>query len=437
MHSSPPHVPPGKPTYRVLTTPTLAARLHRKIRRSKKLTRILLPQPARLQLIAQSELVNSCGACATTLLSAATIPAPPKLRCIGEPLVRFDAPKDPPQFPAIQVIRTGPAVVFGHSNLVQTPNGQLVHHDLFNPTTHLLGEEYRRWLHVELSNLTAQIIGMSMSTTTLSLAAVFTDACASNYAHWLTEVLPRIVLYMRSSNSTGIPLIVDAGLHPNIYESLSIAAGGNRFIYALPKDGCVRVSNLDVVTPTGYVPFAARAPRLPGHSHGVFSPQALLAVREAFRRLMSSPSTAYGRRIYVRRNAGLRKLINDQEISNLLSAAGFDIVSPEQLSFAEQVRLFSGAELVIGPTGAAMANLIFCQPGARVHVLMAQHPEMPYWYWQRMADCVGVRLSYGLGEICDASENGFHSDFTFPLDMLEDALISFEKDGSETPQSHS
>lgn len=410
------------------------ARLHRKIRRSKKLTRLLLAPSALLRLASQSTL--SQAAKVFTLVPASPIPAPPTLKCIGPRLSEFDMPQDPTQFPAIQVIRTGPAEVFGHSHFVRTPHGQLIHHDLFNPATHKASEEDHRRLHMQPSLHAAQVIGAPLHTSTLPAAALFTDAVASNYAHWLTEVLPRIVLYTRNACSKGMPLIVDAGLHPNIFESLSLAIDPDRVVYTLPQDCRAIVKQLDLVTPAGYVPYAPREPRGPGHSHGVFSTQALRAVRDTYKQLMARPDAA-NKRLYVRRNSGLRKLVNDADISRLLSAAGFTIVAPEELSFSEQVRLFSQAELVIGATGAALANLIFCPPGARVHVLMAQHQDMPYWYWQRLADCVGVDLSYGLGNICAAPEKGFHADFEVApstiesvLDELRDTLVAPQRTAS-------
>lgn len=434
MHSAQTQVHRGKPTYVALKAPFLLARLHRKLRRSKKLTRLLLTHSApRLRLTSQSEWLKSDGTCVATLLPATPIPAPPVLRCIGPSLVKFDAPHDPTRFPAVQVIRANHVNVYGHSNFMRPPGRQLIHHDLFNPTTHRASEEDHKRLHIHPDERMAQIMGGPLSTRTLPAAAVFTDAVASNYAHWLTEVLPRIVLYTRHACSNGVPLIVDEGLHPNLYESLSIAIGGDRVIYTLPKDRRAQVKALDVVTPTGYVPYASRSPRRPGHSHGVFSPQALWAVRDAFKHLMARPAGAVGKHIYVRRNAGMRKLINDQEISTLLSTAGFTVIAPEELSFSDQVRLFSQAELVIGATGAAMANLIFCPPGARMHVLMAQHEEMPYWYWQRLADCVGVDLSYGLGEICSAHDKGFHADFSVDIGTIQELLGDFHASHEAQP----
>ena len=176
-------------------------------------------------------------------------------------------------------------------------------------------------------------------------------------------------------------MIVDAGLHPNLYESLSIVIGPERTVFMLPVNRRVLVQELDVVTPAGYVPCNPRPPKLQGHSHGIFSTEALWAVRDACKHLMPNEGSAIGKRIYVRRNAGVRKLVNDQQINDILAAAGFTVVAPEELSFSEQVRLFSQAELVIGATGAAIANLIFCPPGCKVHVLVAQHEDMPYWYW--------------------------------------------------------
>lgn len=417
-----------------LAAPMLRDRLDRKIRRSKKLTKLLLRESVRLQLTSHTDALKQCGRLIATLTPESTIPEATSLACIGRTLTQVDRPKDLPHFPPTKVIRFENALAYGHSSLIQLPPGRLIHHDLFTPATHMISEEDHRRLRIDVADLTCQIIASPLLTRTLPQAALFTDSLASNYAHWLTEVLPRIALYARDECSKGFPLIVDAGLHPNIYESLSIVIGSERTFFKLPVNRRVLVQQLDVVTPAGYVPYSARAPKRQGHSHGIFSAEALWAVRDACKHLMSPARSSAGKRIYVRRNAGVRKLVNDQQISNILAAAGFIVIAPEELSFSEQVRLFSQAELVIGATGAAMANLIFCPPRSKVHVLMAQHEDMPYWYWQRLADCINIELTYGLGEICAAHDRGFHADFTVDIRHIEEVLRSEQPTARENAQ---
>lgn len=422
MHPTTSQAQKREPNYVTLAAPILLDRLHRKICRSKKLTKLLLNDPTWFQLTSQTVAFEQRGRHMTTLAPESALPLSTSLACFGPPLTRVDRPNDPTHFPAIQVLRFEHAQAYGRSSLIKLQPNHLIHHDLITPATHMISEEDHRQLRIDADNLTCQFAGSPLMTTSLPQAALFTDSVASNYAHWLTEVLPRIALYVRSESSKDLPLIVDDGLHPNLYESLSIVVGPKRTVYKLPLDRRVLVQQLDVVTPTGYVPYAPRPPKRAGHSHGIFSAEALWAVREACKHLMPSVRAATGKRIYVRRNSGLRKLVNDQQISEALTAAGFTVIAPEELSFSEQVRLFSQAELVIGATGAAMANLIFCPPGSRVHVLMAQHEDMPYWYWQRLADCIGIELTYGLGEICAAHDKGFHADFTVDIKHIEDAL---------------
>lgn len=67
-----------------------------------------------------------------------------------------------------------------------------------------------------------------------------------------------------------------------------------------------------------------------------------------------------------RRKRGTRSLINEREILTRLRPLGFRRVLLENLSFADQVKLFYEAEFVVAPHGAGLTNLVFCQPGARV-----------------------------------------------------------------------
>jgi capsular polysaccharide biosynthesis protein len=73
------------------------------------------------------------------------------------------------------------------------------------------------------------------------------------------------------------------------------------------------------------------------------------------------------KRIYIsRRHDSKRTLINEAELEQALATLGFSIYHPATMSVAEQVKVFSGAEIIASPTGAALANVLFAPKGAKI-----------------------------------------------------------------------
>ncbi len=58
----------------------------------------------------------------------------------------------------------------------------------------------------------------------------------------------------------------------------------------------------------------------------------------------------------------LRKIINEEEVKNYLTKKGFSIIVLSELSFLDQINLFSNAKQIIGLHGAGFANLVFSKP---------------------------------------------------------------------------
>ena len=193
-----------------------------------------------------------------------------------------------------------------------------------------------------------------------------------------------------------------------------------RTILTLPIARTLRVTRLFVVSPAGYVPFGRRTNRLTGHSHGKFSPHALQSLARMAKAHVQVEGGGFPRRIFIRRNSGTRTVVNAAEIERLLVERGFSIIEPEKLNFVEQVEIFSRAEVIVGATGAAFANLIFCGPAARIVIMLSKDKNMPYWYWQNMACSVGCRVTYVLGKAVRFSVLGIHRDFHVnPRDVLD------------------
>jgi hypothetical protein len=67
-----------------------------------------------------------------------------------------------------------------------------------------------------------------------------------------------------------------------------------------------------------------------------------------------------------RLNGGVGRVINEGEITAVLEAKGVELLYPETLSFAEQVRLFAQNRVIAGTTGSAFHTSIFAPPVSRI-----------------------------------------------------------------------
>ncbi len=82
------------------------------------------------------------------------------------------------------------------------------------------------------------------------------------------------------------------------------------------------------------------------------------------------------RRLYLSRRSpshSMRVMINEAELEAELQARGFLIVRPEALPAAEQIILMRDAQVVVGASGAALANALFLPPGAKVFEIQPQN----------------------------------------------------------------
>ncbi len=372
-----------------------------------------------LPLTKLSEFTKKNGVQTYKLLDAAIVETPkPKVfpTCDQDYLV---SPHDRFIFPEIYVATVNNAMTYGGTNLILTDDG-VVCHDLYDFERDYTSEELHGRTLIDPKSKRIRWLLHDEAPEAIPVAATFLDACALNYAHWMTEVLPRVVLFCAEDRFLGIPIVVNDGLHKNIMESLFLVAGTEREIITLPIGRALAVNKLYLTSVTGYVPFGRRTNELSGHSHGQFSPRAFELLRNHLNGLAGgAESEAWPEKIYLRRNSGTRKVTNATELEKLLVAHGYVIVEPEKLSFSEQIRLFSNTKIIVASSGAAMANIIFCPPASQIFILISKHPNTNYWYWQNMAAASGNFVRYIFGAAATGSADGIHNDFTVPYSEVE------------------
>jgi capsular polysaccharide biosynthesis protein len=129
--------------------------------------------------------------------------------------------------------------------------------------------------------------------------------------------------------------------------------------------------------------------------------------------------TARPRRLFVYRRSHSRHMLNEAEVWACLAPLGFERIEPGQVDNPEQV--FSEAEAVVGVHGAALTNLLFCNPGTRVLELLPSDHSYPCYV--SMAHHAGLRYD---ALICPSTtvterpiEEAYNSNFDFNVELPE------------------
>lgn len=165
-----------------------------------------------------------------------------------------------------------------------------------------------------------------------------------NYYHWLIEELP-LVMRAHVSNPRAIYLVCGDAFttrHQHVAETLGIT---------LTKGPAVARLSTQI---------------LPGRSDDSWFPH---PTDVALLRDFGSQSRGQSERppwIYVSRKSATRSIPHEEELETHLVHAGFTIIRPERMSWADQIDVFRHAQVVAGPHGAGLSNLVFAEPGTRL-----------------------------------------------------------------------
>ncbi|WP_167856316.1 glycosyltransferase family 61 protein [Hymenobacter metallicola] len=178
-------------------------------------------------------------------------------------------------------------------------------------------------------------------------------AAIGNYYHWMLDSLPRLHLVQEAGLWDAIDyfLIYDRG-HSFALETLRELGVRDEQIIDVKSNSHLQARTLIV---TSSVRGGGRhAPRWVGEF-----------MQRSFRPLdTGTPARRFAPLVYVtRRDASFRQVRNEAEVEAVLREYGFESYALSELNLREKVALFSGARAVVGPVGAGLVNILFCQPG--------------------------------------------------------------------------
>ena len=218
-------------------------------------------------------------------------------------------------------------------------------------------------------------------------AIAVTPEAPGNYYHWLIDLLPRFALIKAAGGDAWDAyarfLINGSGAH---YEGASLAA------LRLPLDKILYVNASDR--------FQIDNATIPSmdDSANVIAPWKVRMLRD-LRDTLPNAAPDSPRRLYIsRRSAAVRRVINEEKLRPLLREAGFTMLELEARPWLEQVRLFSNADVILAPHGAALANTAFCKPGTLIAEI-ATRESIKFYLRLASSGSLRYRLIEGTPEI--------------------------------------
>ena len=205
-----------------------------------------------------------------------------------------------------------------------------------------------------------------------------TDDWSNGYFHWITDVLSRLFVMRPRLNELTLLLPAD-------YQSLG-------FVHASLKPFGVKVEFIgkdEVVK--------CRRLWLPTHTapSGHYNEAIIGGVRDLLRKAYGDLSeTPAAERIYISRTrAPKRRIANESELSSILDEFGFSRFYAEDLSFEQQVRVFSRARYLVSNHGAGLTNMLFMPGGGSVLELRHHTDNINNCYFT-LASALGLNYFY-------------------------------------------
>jgi hypothetical protein len=204
-----------------------------------------------------------------------------------------------------------------------------------------------------------------------------------SYYHWMTEYLPKLRYIEHYTSETGNePTVLINSDSSRFVEETLEAAGYGPDNYKRWDKREARVSNLIIPIHRSHI-IDYDKPDL-----SIYEPSQddLLWLRNKTLSNIEDLAPEKDRRLYISRQeaspeyTSTRKVVNYDEMLSTLHDFGFESYILEELPFEKQVRLFAEADVVMGPHGAGLVNMIF----ANEPLVIEMFPEdtlKPHFYF--------------------------------------------------------
>ena len=242
-----------------------------------------------------------------------------------------------------------------------------------------------------------------------------------NYFHVLYEVIPKLIKV--KINDPSIPLLIDDILlkTPQYKNLLDIFNKEKRDYMPLGIGANYYVENLYYISDVMIFPPKYASYENLSSSDFKFDLQVLNIIRDTLLKYKLTSNTP--KRIFISRPD--KRCKNESKIFEFLIPYGFTDIKPEKLSLFEQITLFNQAEIIVGTTGAAFSNLIFCNSECKV--VCFTNYDLNFSGFSTIAEFVGLEFIY-MHETTyvKGARVSLHDSFEIDLENFKELFFSIQ-----------
>lgn len=226
--------------------------------------------------------------------------------------------------------------------------------------------------------------------THLDTAVLLYNPWNRGYWHWMIDTLMRLEGVEAYAERTGTrpTLVVGPDLDGYQRETLELLGYG--------PDDWVEWTYLHATVDELVVPMGR--PILVNRKEGGLSPVYVDWLREQMRAAVEARSDSidtgsFSRRVYISRDdADRRGVRNEAELFGALREYGFERYLLAEMNTVETIALMMQADVVIGPHGAGLTDILFAEDAAVVELSRGEQPNT--WAYYMLSELVGHRYRH-------------------------------------------
>lgn len=218
-----------------------------------------------------------------------------------------------------------------------------------------------RWESLEIIKKNKHAIVGSYNLEQIFEEAIFFIGNASyNYYHFTIELISRLKYIDFYEEYRQMPLLIDKIVFeiPQFIDLIRVMNKYNHPIFPIERQCRYKVKRLIFPSYNTWMPINVK-----DNEHFMYRDFMVASSGIEYLRnmVLNEMNFEVNKKIFIsRRNNNNKRLVNEKEVIELFSHYGFEIIYPEDLSFYDQVKVFSGAKYIAGSTGAAFTNILYC-----------------------------------------------------------------------------